>query len=72
MKKETLRDLRLQNKKTCAEIAQALGVTLRAYCRYEQGARHISLEQVLILTELYDVNAEEVIQAQLNSCLIAR
>lgn len=70
MKKETLRDLREQNKKTCAEVAQALGVTLRAYCRYEQGTRRMSLEQVLILADLYDVSAEEVIQAQLNSCRV--
>ena len=65
--KETLRDLRLQNKKTCAEVAQALGVTLRSYFRYEQGARRISLEQVLILAELYDVSEREVIEAQINS-----
>lgn len=70
MKKETLRDLREQSKKTCAEVAQALGVTLRAYCRYEQGTRRMSLEQVLILADLYDVSAEEVIQAQLNSCRV--
>lgn len=68
MPKETLRDLRVQNKKTCAEVAQALGVCYRAYYRYEQGARRVSLEQVLILAELYDVSEKEVIQAQLNSC----
>ena len=70
--KETLRDLRLQNKKTCVEVAQALGVTLRAYFRYEQGSRRISLEQVLTLAELYDVSEREVIEAQLNSCQCAR
>lgn len=69
---ETLRDLRTQNKKTCAEVAQALGVTLRAYFRYEQGVRRIGLEQVLILAELYDVSAEEIIRAQLNSCEVGK
>ena len=64
---ETLRDLRLQNKKTCAEVAQALGVTLRAYSRYEQGTRRINLEQVLVLSELYDCSEREIIEAQLNS-----
>ncbi len=69
---ETLRDLRLQAKKTCAEVAQALGVVFRAYYRYEQGVRRISLEQVLILAKLYEISAEEVIQAQLNSCRCAQ
>lgn len=64
---ETLRDLRLQSKKTCAEVAQALRVANSSYYSYEQGVRRIGLEQVLILAELYDVSAEEVIQAQLNS-----
>lgn len=64
--KETLKDLRTQTKKTCVEVAQALGVTIQTLYRYEQGTRRISLEQVLILAQLYDVSAEEVIQAQLN------
>lgn len=65
---ETLRDLRLQSKKTCAEVAQALGVTANAVTNYEIGIRRINIEQVLILSNFYDVSAEEVIQAQLNSC----
>lgn len=65
---ETLRDLRLQSKKTCAEVAQALGVTANAISNYECGIRRISLEQILILAKLYDVSAEEVIQAQISSC----
>lgn len=67
MNGETLRDLRLQSNKTCAEVAQALGVTLRAIFNYEYGIRRISLEQVLILAELYDVSEREVIESQLNS-----
>lgn len=70
--KETLRDLRLEIKKTAAEVAMVLNVTERAYCRYEQGTRRISLEQVLILAKLYEVSAEEIIQAQLNSCQFCR
>lgn len=69
---ETLRELRESAKKTCAEVAQALGVVFRAYYRYEQGTRRISLEQVLILAKLYGVTAEEVIQAQLNSCKVKK
>lgn len=65
---ETLRDLRLQAKKTVAEVAKVLNVTDRAYARYEQGTRRVSLEQVLLLAELYDCTEREIIQAQLNSC----
>ena len=65
---ETLRDLRLQAKKTVAEVAKVLNVTERAYMRYEQGTRRISLEQVLLLAGLYDVSEKEIIQVQLNSC----
>ena len=66
--KETLKDLRKQNNKTCAEVAQALGVTERAIYNYESGIREINISQVLVLAELYDVSEKEVIQAQLNSC----
>lgn len=65
---ETLKELRLQAKKTCAEVAQALGVSRQAATNYESGIRRINIAQVLILSRLYDVSAEEVIQAQLNSC----
>lgn len=65
---ETLKELRLQAKKNCADVAQALGVTSQAITNYESGIRRINIEQVLILAKIFDVSAEEVIQAQLNSC----
>ena len=63
----TLKTLRQQSGKTVKEVAEKLCVTSRAVSRYEQGIRKISLDQVLILAELYDCTAEEVIKAQLNS-----
>ena len=70
--KETLRDLRLQSKKTCVEVAQALGIANSSYYSYEQGVRRINIEQVLVLAELFDVSEKEVIQAQINSCQSCR
>lgn len=64
---ETLKDLRLQNKKTCAEVAQALNVTKNAVSNYESGIRNISLEQVVTLARLYDCSEREIIDAALNS-----
>lgn len=66
--KVTLKSLREENKKTLAEIASVLAVSSRAVWNYENGLRRISLEQVLILSKLFDVTAEEIIEAQLNSC----
>lgn len=64
----TLRDLRIQSGKSVAQIATELRVANSSYYNYEQGTRQISIGQVLILSKFYDVSAEDVIQAQLNSC----
>ncbi len=64
---ETLKSLREENKKSRAEIAAALGVSVQSIYKYEQGVRHVNLEQVLILVELYNCTAEEIIKAQLKS-----
>lgn len=63
----TLKELREQNKKTVTEVANALKVTTRAVYNYENGWREISIRHTLILSELYEETAEEVIRAQLNS-----
>lgn len=68
----TLKDLREQAGLSVKEVAKILGVAAQTLYRYEQGTRRISLEQVLRLVEAYDVPAEEVIKAQLNSCLRAQ
>lgn len=63
----TLKDLRTSAGKTVKETAAALNVTVRAVSRYEQGTRQISLEQVIILAELYDCSERDIIDAVLNS-----
>ena len=67
MKEPTLKTLREQNNKTCAEVAQALNVTVRAIFNYEYGLRQINIRQVLILAKIYETSAEDIILAQLNS-----
>ena len=64
----TLRELREQNKNTAAEDAEVLGVSKWSVFKYESGEREINIKQVLILAQLFDVSAEEIIKAQLNSC----
>lgn len=68
----TLRDLRIQSGKSVAEVATELWIANSSYYNYEQGTRRISLEQVLTLAKLFDVSAEDVIRAQLNSCQFSR
>ena len=68
----TLKDLREQAGLSVKEVAKLLGVKTQTLYRYEQGTRRISLEQVLRLAEAYDTSTEEVIKAQLNSCLRAQ
>lgn len=66
-KKIGLRELREENGKTIADVAKALGVSVQAISNYEHGIRMISLEQTLILAELFEESVEAVVKAQLNS-----
>ena len=63
--KITLRELRERAGRSIADVAAALGVSVRAIYRYETGERQINIKQVLILSDLYDESAEEIIKAQL-------
>ena len=68
----TLRELRLQAKKTVTEVATVLGKSQTAVYSYEQGARRLPLEDVLILAKFFDCTVEEVIKAQLVSIQIGQ
>lgn len=66
-KKITLRELREQRGLSVAKVASELKVSVRAIYNYENGIRQINLEQVVLLTSLYDSDCAEIIEAQLNS-----
>lgn len=63
----TLKELRLQSKKTAAEVAAALGIATSSYYNHERGERRLSLESVLTLAYLFDASEREIIEAQLNT-----
>lgn len=69
---ETLRDLRKQAGKTLAEVANVLNVGVHAVYNYENGSRCINIHQVMPLSFLYDVTAEEIIEAQTASIVIGK
>lgn len=64
----TLKDLRIQRNLTRHQVAKKLNVVHTTISNYENGIRKINIEQVLILANLFNVTAEEVIKAQINSC----
>ena len=63
----TLKELRQQSGKTAAEVATELRKAPRTISHYECGTRSINIIKVLSLARLYEVRAEEVIQAQIES-----
>ncbi len=68
MQKETLRDLRVQNKKTAEQVAAELKIARSTYSNYEQGIRTIDIRFIIPLAKIYDCTEREIIEAQLNSC----
>jgi len=63
----TLKELRAQSGKTCAEVAERLAVTTQAVRHYENGIRSIGLKEIIKLSQLYDVSEREIIDAQIKS-----
>ena len=70
--KTTLRDLRKLAGKTCAEVAEVLRVSERTVFRYEQGKRTVGIEQIIPLADLYEVFITDIVEAQLNTLIIAK
>ena len=70
--RETLKDLRKQSKKTLAEVANVLGVSVRAVSNYESGIRALNIMQIVPLARLYEVSAEEIIFAEEQSLIFRK
>lgn len=67
----TLKELRIESGKTQQQIADRLNISRQSVGHYETGLRKISIEQVLVLSQVLECSAEEIIEAQLNSCQLA-
>ena len=61
MQFQRLEDLRIDNDKTQAEIAQYLGCQREVYRRYEKGTRQIPVDMLIQLSKLYNVNIDYLV-----------
>lgn len=62
MQFKRLEDLRIDNDKTQAEIADYLGCQREVYRRYEKGTRQIPIDFLIKLSELYHVSIDYLVE----------
>lgn len=58
---QRLEDLRIDNDKTQADIADYLGCQREVYRRYEKGTRQIPVDILIQLAKLYHVNIDYIV-----------
>ena len=56
-----LYDLRVDNDKTQAEIAEYLNCNRQVYARYERGIREIPVSMVIALAKYYKVTSDYIL-----------
>ena len=61
MQFKRLEDLRIDNDKTQAEIAEYLGCQREVYRRYEKGTRQIPVDFLIALSLFYNVNIDYIL-----------
>lgn len=59
--KEILRELREKNNLSQATVAEYLGVSRQMYMKYESGENEPSVKMVVLLSKLYKVSYEQII-----------
>ena len=58
---DRLRDLREDNDLTQEQVAKYLGTSQTMYARYERGANELPLRHFIMLCQLYNVSADELL-----------
>lgn len=58
---QRIRNLREDNDKTQAEIAEILGTSQTMYARYERGANELPLRHLITLCRYYRVSADYIL-----------
>ncbi len=62
-----LRDLREDHDLSQAEVASKLGIAQTVYSRYERGFQTIPLEHLLILSKIYNVSLDYLVESPVNT-----
>ena len=55
---QRLRDIREDNDKSQAEIAEILGIQQTQYSRYERGTQKMGIDKYIILAKYYNVSID--------------
>ncbi len=55
---QRMKELRLENKMKQAEVAEAIGISITAYCNYEYGQRDPQTATLVALAKLYQVSTD--------------
>ncbi len=58
---QRIRNLREDNDKTQAEIAEILGTSQTMYARYERGANELPIRHLITLCKYYKVSADYIL-----------
>ncbi|MCI8319473.1 MAG: helix-turn-helix transcriptional regulator [Dorea sp.] len=58
---QRLEDLRIDNDKTQADIAEYLGCQREVYRRYEKGTRQIPVDLLIKLSHFYNVSIDYIV-----------
>ena len=58
---QRMRELRLERHFKQEEMAKQLGLSMSAYCRYERGEREPTASVVLLLAEVFDCSADDLL-----------
>lgn len=58
---QRIRNLREDNDKTQAEIAEMLGTSQTMYARYERGANELPIRHLITLCKYYKVSADYIL-----------
>lgn len=56
-----IEDLRIDNDKTQAQVAEFLGCQREVYRRYEKGTRQIPIDMLIQLSKLYNVSIDYLV-----------
>ena len=64
-----LKIIRLQNKFTQQQLADALGITRSAYCGYEIGRRSPDLDTIIRISEFYNLSLVDFFSKLDNNCV---